>query len=91
MNLNIDLDFKTAAEKIKTLNIHPKDEELLELYGFYKQATQGDINITRPGFWDLKGKAKWDSWNLKKGLTTSEAEDQYVKYVIFMLGKYAKH
>ena len=27
----------------------------------------GDVNIDRPGMFDLKGKAKWDAWNLNKG------------------------
>ena len=25
-----------------------------------------------PGMLDLKGKAKWEAWNLKKGVTTSK-------------------
>lgn len=34
--------FTEAAEKVKTLTKKPTDEELLELYAFYKQATDGD-------------------------------------------------
>ena len=30
---------------------------------------EGDCNTERPGMFDLKGKAKWDSWNSKKGMT----------------------
>ena len=33
------------------------------------QASEGDCNTARPGMLDLKGKAKWDSWNRKKGMT----------------------
>ena len=33
------------------------------------QASEGDCNTERPGMFDLKGKAKWDSWNSKKGMT----------------------
>ena len=33
------------------------------------QASEGDCNTARPGMLDLKGKAKWDSWNSKKGMT----------------------
>ena len=32
------------------------------------QASEGDCNTARPGMLDLKGKAKWDSWNSKKGM-----------------------
>lgn len=38
-------DFDGAAEDVKKLKTRPTDEELKELYGFYKQATVGDINI----------------------------------------------
>ncbi|OXB84705.1 UNVERIFIED_CONTAM: hypothetical protein H355_001182, partial [Colinus virginianus] len=38
-------DFNGAAEDVKKLKTRPTDEELKELYGLYKQATVGDINI----------------------------------------------
>lgn len=41
-------DFDEAAEEVKKLKTRPTDEELKELYGFYKQATVGDINIGIP-------------------------------------------
>lgn len=41
-------DFDGAAEDVKKLKTRPTDEELKELYGFYKQATVGDINIGIP-------------------------------------------
>jgi acyl-CoA-binding protein len=36
--------FNQAAEKVKNLTKRPSDEELLELYALYKQATVGDNN-----------------------------------------------
>lgn len=38
-------DFETAAANVKKLKSKPTDDELKELYGLYKQATVGDINI----------------------------------------------
>lgn len=35
----------------------------------------------KPGMFDFKGKAKWESWNGKKGTTKEEAMDLYVKKV----------
>ncbi|KAI1242688.1 Acyl-CoA-binding protein, partial [Lamprotornis superbus] len=71
-------DFDGAAEDVKKLKTRPTDEELKELYGFYKQATVGDINIECPGMLDLKGKAKWEAWNLKKGLSKEDAMNAYI-------------
>lgn len=38
---------------------------------------------------DLKGKAKWNSWNEKKGLSQTEAKEKYIAYVDELLAKYA--
>lgn len=35
----------------------------------------------RPGLFDLKGKAKWDSWNSKKGVDSEAAKQLYVTKV----------
>lgn len=55
----------------------------MEIYGLFKQASVGDINTERPGMFslDLKGKAKWDAWNAKKGLSTQQAETDYIAKV----------
>lgn len=36
--------FEKAAEDVKNLKSTPSDNDLLELYGLYKQATVGDCN-----------------------------------------------
>jgi diazepam-binding inhibitor (GABA receptor modulating acyl-CoA-binding protein) len=57
-----------------------KDNEKLELYALFKQATVGDVNTPRPGLFDLKGKAKWDAWEKKKGITLEQAQIAYTNY-----------
>lgn len=74
-------EFLEAAEKVKTLKSKPNDSEMLELYGLYKQATVGDVNTDRPGLFDMKGKAKWDAWESRKGLGKDDAEKQYIVVV----------
>jgi len=37
-------EFLEAVERVQNLKSRPTNEELLELYGFYKQATVGDVN-----------------------------------------------
>ncbi|XP_077431413.1 peroxisomal carnitine O-octanoyltransferase-like isoform X4 [Vanacampus margaritifer] len=59
-------EFEKAAEDVKNLKTRPSDQELLDLYGLYKQANVGDIDTDRPGLFDMKGKAKWDAWNSRK-------------------------
>lgn len=70
--------FEAAAEQVKNLKTRPTDLELLEIYALYKQATVGDCNTPKPGLFDLKGKAKWEHWNTKKGLSKEAAVQQYI-------------
>ncbi|XP_075158755.1 acyl-CoA binding protein 1 [Haematobia irritans] len=74
-------EFDKAAEDVKNLNSTPSDNDLLELYGLYKQATVGDCNTAKPGFLDFKGKAKWEAWNSRKGMSNDDARNAYVQKV----------
>jgi diazepam-binding inhibitor (GABA receptor modulating acyl-CoA-binding protein) len=75
-------DFNASAVKAKTLSPNTvTNEDLLTLYGLYKQATQGDNTTTRPGFMDFTGKAKWDAWTKNNGLSTDTAMLQYIRHV----------
>ena len=38
------VEFNKAAEDVKKLSTQPNDQELLELYGLYKQSTVGDCD-----------------------------------------------
>ncbi|XP_052803981.1 acyl-CoA-binding protein homolog [Mya arenaria] len=71
-------EFEKAAADVKKLKAKPTDAELLDLYALFKQASVGDVNTERPGMLDFKGKAKWDAWSAKKGLSKEDAEKAYV-------------
>jgi len=71
-------EFTKAAEDVKKLKSKPTDAEMLELYSLFKQATVGDVNTDRPGMFDFQGKAKWDAWSGRKGLSKGDAEKQYI-------------
>lgn len=79
--------FDKAVEDVKILKETPKDDQLLEIYALYKQATVGDINTERPGLLDFKGKAKWDAWNHKKGTDSEKAKQDYVNNVQELINK----
>lgn len=76
------------ANAVQALTQRPTDDELLELYGLYKQATTGDNTTTRPGAFDFKGKYKWDAWKKLEGTSESDAESQYIEMANSMLEKY---
>lgn len=66
----------------------PGNDELLKLYGLYKQATEGDNEGERPGGFDFKAAAKYNSWLNFKGKTKEEATQLYLELVNELSGKY---
>ncbi|CAF1311012.1 unnamed protein product [Rotaria sordida] len=71
-------EFDKAAEDVKNLSKKPTDDELLKLYGLFKQANFGDNNTDKPGMFDLKGKYKWDAWDANKGKSKETARQEYI-------------
>merc|ERR1712123_361711 len=78
--MGLEEDFQVAVDEVSNkINKNMSNDELKEVYALYKQATVGDINTSRPGMLDLKGKAKWDAWNTKKGTSQDEAKQKYIE------------
>jgi len=77
--------FADAQARIKPVTGLGNDT-LLELYALYKQATSGDATGSRPGMMDIKGRAKYDAWAKRKGMTKDAAMEAYIAVV----GKHAK-
>jgi acyl-CoA-binding protein len=73
--------FEEAQRRAKELTKTPSNDELLELYALYKQATAGDVSGARPGMMDFKGRAKFDAWAGRKGTSRDEAMKKYVAAV----------
>jgi diazepam-binding inhibitor (GABA receptor modulating acyl-CoA-binding protein) len=73
--------FEDAQKRVNALTSRPTNEQLLELYALYKQATVGDASGKRPGMLDLKGRAKFDAWEGCKGTTKDKAMESYVALV----------
>jgi acyl-CoA-binding protein len=82
---DLEQRFADAQAKIKPVTGLGNDV-LLELYALYKQATTGNTTGDRPGMLDIKGRAKYDAWAKRKGMTKDAAMQAYVDLV----GKHAK-
>jgi len=67
-----------AVKRVNALKSAPGTSDMLALYALYKQATVGDATGSRPGIFDVKGRAKFDAWSEKKGLARDAAADQYL-------------
>ena len=78
--------FEDAQKRAKELKKTPSNDDLLELYAFYKQATTGEVTGSRPGMLDLKGRAKFDAWTKKKGTPKDDAMTKYAALVDRLAG-----
>ena len=82
---SIDQEFTSAARAFGDTAAKESHEVQLKFYGLYKQATKGDVNISRPGFFDYAGKAKWDAWAKLKGMSLLDAKRAYVSEYKMMI------
>lgn len=77
-----------AAALTNKFTSRPGNDELLKLYGLYKQATEGDNTGDRPGGFDFKAAAKYNSWLNFKGKSKEEATELYLGLVEELSEKY---
>ncbi|MFB9840672.1 acyl-CoA-binding protein [Actinoallomurus acaciae] len=80
--MSLQEQFDAAALNVKKLKALPSDNDLLELYGLFKQATVGDADpANKPGMLDFKGKAKFEAWSGRKGTSKEDAQKAYIAKV----------
>lgn len=82
-------DFQAAVTRSKELTKRPSNEELLDLYALFKQATDGDVSGDRPGGFDFKAIAKYDAWASRKGASKEKAMEDYIALVAKLHETYA--
>lgn len=83
---DLQAEFTQAQADVKTLTERPSNQDLLELYALYKQGSEGDVSGKRPGMMDIAGRAKFDAWTAKQGMSQDEAKQGYVDKVKSMMG-----
>ena len=86
--MDLEQEFQAATARIDNLPPAVAAPHMNELYGLYKQATEGDVNM-KSGEVDADAadqangpaglsQAQWDSWNQFKGVPGVEAKRRYV-------------
>ncbi len=94
--MNLQQQFDAATRQVDNFPGDQAAKYMTELYGLYKQATEGDVNMKNeavdanaatqasgPG--DLS-QAQWDSWDKYKGTSEEDAKRQYVAKVAEITG-----
>lgn len=73
--------FEQAAVAVKSLPERPDDNTMLQLYALYKQGSAGDVQGSKPGFFDFVGAAKYDAWEKLRGTSEEDARQKYIELV----------
>jgi diazepam-binding inhibitor (GABA receptor modulator, acyl-CoA-binding protein) len=87
--MELQQQFESAVARSKEFPKRPDNEELLQLYALYKQATEGDVSGERPGGFDFKAIAKYDAWDDLKGKARDQAMTEYISLVEKLHQQYA--
>ena len=79
--MTLEERFDLAAVRAKALPKPPDNQQLLQLYGRYKQATEGNVVGPAPGGFDFVAVAKYNAWKDLHGTPRQEAMEAYVALV----------
>ncbi len=74
-------EFEQAQIDVKQLAQRPGNDVLLQRYALYKPGTHGDATGSRPGVFDMVGRAKYDAWKGLAGTEPADAQQRYVELV----------
>ncbi len=75
--MSVEKVFESALERITLLDEQPTHVQL-NLYGLFKQARFGDVQGSRPGMMNVRGRAKFDAWASRQGMSSDEAMQAYI-------------
>jgi peroxisomal 3,2-trans-enoyl-CoA isomerase len=73
--------FDHHVQLVTRLSADPGNEDKLQLYGLFKQATEGPNKKAKPGALDFVGKYKWQAWADLGQMTQQDAQAAYIKKV----------
>jgi len=74
LNTNFEMSIKIVDNLKKT----PTDNELLDIYKYFKQSKIGDNNVDQPSMFNFKSTAKWKAWESVKGMQKNIAMQNYI-------------
>lgn len=75
--------FESAVKMIRELPkdgpIKPSDDIKLKFYAFFKQATYGPNDTSKPRFYQLVDNYKWEAWKKLGEMPKDEAKLNYIE------------
>ena len=78
----VEAEFKKIAEYLNEgrKSFKFSQQDMLRLYGYFKQAKVGKCKGSRPGLFNVRDRAKYDAWKACEHLTRKEAMKKYIEF-----------
>jgi diazepam-binding inhibitor (GABA receptor modulating acyl-CoA-binding protein) len=76
---NLNVLVNQWIEVLRPLLPRMNHEQMLRMYGLYKQFMDGDCTGDRPSIFNVKGRAKFDAWMKNRGMTKERAMQLYIQ------------
>ena len=77
----LEEEFEKSMERMRRKSIFPSSEDLLVLYGLYKQITEGNCIIMEPWHNQVLEHARWEAWHKNMDMRREEAMRKYIEKV----------
>lgn len=77
----LNTSFNIAADHVKKITGNLDNNQLLELYGLFKQSTEGKCTLPKPGWFDGRNRRKWEAWKAIEDMSPIKAKQKYIDLV----------
>jgi len=85
--MTLEERFNIAADLVRGIVSQINDTLLAQLYGYFKQAREGNIAFSRPSILNMRGRKMWDAWKSKENMSKENAMEKYVEIVYGLTNK----
>ena len=79
--MSLHTDFTNACKEVEKLHKTLDNSTILKIYGYYKQATEGDVTGKRPSILKLRDRTKYDAWAAVSGMSKEAAMGAYIELI----------
>lgn len=78
---SLEEEFENALYRMRRKSTPTSDEDLLLLYGLYKQITEGNCMIPQPWRVQVLAYARWEAWYNNLNMSRRIAMEKYIEKV----------
>jgi acyl-CoA-binding protein len=78
---DLDTLFQEAYERASSMTEALPQDVMLRIYAYYKQATQGIVQVNPYQNFDLRNAFKMNAWMQVRHLTADEAKKMYIETI----------